>query len=299
MAIQLIKNQFFHLYSSKYPFKKLVVLTAHSEKSHLDLPDEGYIENWQPLIFTKKKEDKVLTDYPVTNICSRICSPKLRKIIDENLTEHDNEIQGPCVSVRGSRMKTKRVKIHNRKVEENLVIKDFAKYSGATSYISNLEKYKSIVTNKKEGRPDAALEIDSSWYLVEETAMISSPDEYKETAQIGSSAPPGSVRRMDNFKYFPITADKKVKKNYAPFKEAFEKSKGNPIQSSILLISVSMNLFNGVREFNILKEDVDEHKRLINDTFKNSQFNQVFVCMHLQMTLGHEYKYHFHKIYQR
>ena len=93
MAIQLIKNQFFRLFCGPHPYKETVVLIAPEGKSHMDLPDEGYIENWQPLIFTKKKEDKVLTDYPATNICSRICSPKLRKIIEENLTEDDNEIQ--------------------------------------------------------------------------------------------------------------------------------------------------------------------------------------------------------------
>ena len=93
MAIQLIKNQFFNLYNDKYPFEKLVVLIAPSNKSHMNLPDEGYIENWEPIIFTKKKEDKVLTDYPTTNICDRLCSPKLRKIIEENLEEDDNEIQ--------------------------------------------------------------------------------------------------------------------------------------------------------------------------------------------------------------
>ena len=93
MAIQLIKNKFFSIFCGRYPYKETVVLIAPEGKSHMDLPDEGYIENWEPIIFTKKKEDKVLTDYPATNICDRICSPKLRKIIEDNLTEDDNEIQ--------------------------------------------------------------------------------------------------------------------------------------------------------------------------------------------------------------
>ena len=93
MAIQLIKNKFFNLYSDKYPLEKLVVLIAPLDKSHMDIPDEGYIKNWKPITFLKRKEDKILTDYPATDICDRLCSPKLRKIIEENLTEDDNEIQ--------------------------------------------------------------------------------------------------------------------------------------------------------------------------------------------------------------
>ena len=93
MAIQLIKNKFFAIFCDKYPHKEAVILIAPEGKSHMDLPDEGYIENWEPIIFTKMKEDEILTDYPATNICDRICSPKLREIIEDNLTEEDNEIQ--------------------------------------------------------------------------------------------------------------------------------------------------------------------------------------------------------------
>ena len=93
MAIQLIKNKFFNLYSGFHSIKQHAVPIAPSDKSHMDIPKEGYIENWKPIVFLKKKGEGPLADMCHTDTGGRFCSPKLRKIIEDNITEHDNEIQ--------------------------------------------------------------------------------------------------------------------------------------------------------------------------------------------------------------
>lgn len=93
MAIQLIKNRFFGIFDGFYSIEKHAVPIAPSEKSHMDIPDEGYIKDWKPITFLKLKGEGPLADMSHTDIGGRLCSSKLRKIIEENLTEHDNEIQ--------------------------------------------------------------------------------------------------------------------------------------------------------------------------------------------------------------
>ena len=94
VAIQLIKNQFFNLYTGYHTVKEFAAPEVLNGLSHLDIPDKGYIENWNPIIFLKKKGEGPLADMCQTNISGRrICAPKLKKIIEDNLTEDDNEIQ--------------------------------------------------------------------------------------------------------------------------------------------------------------------------------------------------------------
>ncbi len=58
-----------------------------------DIPKNGYIESWQPIPFTKRKEDGELADFLSSDVCKRICSPKLKQVIDQNLTSKDILIQ--------------------------------------------------------------------------------------------------------------------------------------------------------------------------------------------------------------
>lgn len=59
----------------------------------LDIPRTGYIENWKSITFTKLKTDGELADFLSANIGKKLCSPKLKQVIEQNMTSHDIPIQ--------------------------------------------------------------------------------------------------------------------------------------------------------------------------------------------------------------
>lgn len=73
------KNTFFCLFDGMYSTKKFAVPEVQNNFENSKIPDIGFQKNWAPIIFKKLKEEGPLPDYVCTDICGRICSPKLRK----------------------------------------------------------------------------------------------------------------------------------------------------------------------------------------------------------------------------
>jgi hypothetical protein len=67
--------------------------------SHRDVPKSGYIDNWKPIPFKKISNEGELADFLSSDICKRICSSKLKKIIDQNHTADDIPIQWLPVTI--------------------------------------------------------------------------------------------------------------------------------------------------------------------------------------------------------
>lgn len=67
--------------------------------SHRDIPKSGYVESWSPISFKKKSNEGELADFLSSDICGRLCSPKLKQIIDQNLTQNDIPIQWLPVTI--------------------------------------------------------------------------------------------------------------------------------------------------------------------------------------------------------
>lgn len=65
----------------------------------MDFPKCGYIENWQIIPFILRKERGELADFLGSNICHRLCSPRLKDVIDQNVTPNDIPIQWLPVSI--------------------------------------------------------------------------------------------------------------------------------------------------------------------------------------------------------
>lgn len=84
---------YYNLFDGRYSLKQFAAPEASEGYSHLDIPDQGHQIGWKPILFKKSKEEGPVPDYVCTDICGRICSPKLRSIIDDNLTKFDSEIQ--------------------------------------------------------------------------------------------------------------------------------------------------------------------------------------------------------------
>lgn len=88
-----VENQFFRLHCGSFSIKKYAAPVAPKDYDELGFPEKGLQTNWSPIIFKKLKEEGPVPDYVCTDICGRICSLKLRKIIDEHQTNSDNKIQ--------------------------------------------------------------------------------------------------------------------------------------------------------------------------------------------------------------
>jgi len=88
-----LKNTFFRLFDGMYSTKKFGIPEAFNNFDPLDIPDEGYQKQLIPIYFRKLKNEGPLPDFVCTNICGRICSPKLKNTIHKHLTEADSEIQ--------------------------------------------------------------------------------------------------------------------------------------------------------------------------------------------------------------
>ncbi len=99
MAKRQVTGRFFRVFFNQGRNCHYAVVDAPEELDVLDIPDSEYIENWEPISFTKRKEDGELADFLSTDITKKLCSPKLKQVIDQNLTSKDMPVQWLPVTI--------------------------------------------------------------------------------------------------------------------------------------------------------------------------------------------------------